>query len=87
MPERLERGLVSLFSTIQVNGIRITLGEPPSHPDMDWARVHLLAAAVQQIDQVFPQRLILGHIYFYSWTSGGSKTSPSGADRSGGPSY
>ena len=43
MPERLERGLVALFSTIQVNGIRITLGEPPSHPDMDWARVHLLA--------------------------------------------
>jgi hypothetical protein len=32
-----------LFSTIQVNGIRITLGEPPQHPDMDWARVHLLA--------------------------------------------
>ena len=43
MPERLERGLVSLFSTIQVTGIRITLGEPPLHPDMDWARVHLLA--------------------------------------------
>jgi tetratricopeptide (TPR) repeat protein len=43
MPERLERGLVALFSTIQVTGIRITLGEPPLHPDMDWARVHLLA--------------------------------------------
>jgi hypothetical protein len=43
MPERLERGLVSLFSTIQVSGIKITLGEPPLHPDMDWARVHLLA--------------------------------------------
>jgi hypothetical protein len=43
MPERLERGLVALFSTIEVNGIRITLGEPPLHPDMDWARVHLLA--------------------------------------------
>ena len=43
MPERLERGLVSLFSTIQVNGIRITLGEPPLQPDMDWARMHLLA--------------------------------------------
>ena len=43
MPERLERGLVSLFSTIQVNGIRLTLGEPPLQPDMDWARMHLLA--------------------------------------------
>lgn len=43
MPERIERGLVALFSTIQVSGIKITLGEPPSHPDMDWARAHLLA--------------------------------------------
>ena len=43
MPERLEHGLVALFSTIQVSGIRITLGEPPLHPDLDWARVHLLA--------------------------------------------
>lgn len=43
MPERIERGLVELFSTIQVNGIRITLGEPPLHPDLDWSRVHLLA--------------------------------------------
>ena len=47
MPERLERGLVELFSTIQVTGIRITLGEPPAHPDMDWARVHLLAVDPQ----------------------------------------
>ena len=43
MPARLERGLVELFSTIQVSGIRITLGEPPAHPDLDWARVHLIA--------------------------------------------
>jgi tetratricopeptide (TPR) repeat protein len=43
MPERLERGMVALFSTIQVSGIRITLGEPPLHPDLDWARVHMLA--------------------------------------------
>ncbi len=43
MPGRIERGLVALFSTIQVSGIRITLGEPPLHPDIDWARVHLLA--------------------------------------------
>ena len=47
MPARLERGLIALFSTIQVNGIRITLGEPPMHPDLDWARVHLLAVDPQ----------------------------------------
>jgi len=43
MPERLERGLVALFSTIEVTGIRITLGRPPAQPDLDWARMHLLA--------------------------------------------
>jgi|CZKX01.1.fsa_nt_gi tetratricopeptide (TPR) repeat protein len=43
LPERLERGLIALFSTIQVSGSRITLGEPPLHPDLDWARVHLMA--------------------------------------------
>ena len=42
MPERIERGIVALFSTIQVSGIKITLGEPPLHPDLDWARVHML---------------------------------------------
>ncbi len=47
MPARIEHGLIELFSTIQVSGIKITLGEPPRHPDMDWARVHLLAVDPQ----------------------------------------
>src|ERR1022692_5302407 len=34
MPERLERGLGALLSTLQVSGIRIPLGEPPLPPDM-----------------------------------------------------
>jgi tetratricopeptide (TPR) repeat protein len=42
MPDRIEHGMVELFSTIQVTGIRITLGLPPTHPDMDWARIQLL---------------------------------------------
>ena len=42
MPERLERGLVDFFSTIEVSGIRITVGKPPAHPNIDWARIHLL---------------------------------------------
>ncbi len=45
MPERLERGLVDLFSTIEVSGIRITLGLPPAQPNLDWARMHLLAVS------------------------------------------
>ncbi len=41
MPASFEHGLQEFFSTIQVNGIRITAGAPPQ-PDLDWARIHLL---------------------------------------------
>jgi hypothetical protein len=43
MPASFEHGLVTFFSTLQVTGIRITAGAPPPQPDLDWARVHLLA--------------------------------------------
>jgi hypothetical protein len=42
MPAAFERGLEEFFSTLSVSGIRITAGAPPSKPDLDWARVHLL---------------------------------------------
>ena len=44
LPAHFERGLVAFFSTIQVSGIRITVGAPPdgAERDLDWARVHLL---------------------------------------------
>ena len=42
MPPEFERGLIAFFSTFEVNGIRITAGKPPAHPDLDWARVHLM---------------------------------------------
>jgi len=44
MPASFEHGLVEFFSTLQVNGIRITVGTPPAGgaPDLDWARIHLL---------------------------------------------
>jgi len=42
MPQSFEHGLIEFFSTIEVNGIRITAGKPSAHPDLDWARVHLL---------------------------------------------
>lgn len=42
MPPRFERGLTDFFSTFTTNGIHITVGTPPAHPDLDWARVHLL---------------------------------------------
>jgi hypothetical protein len=48
MPAAFEHGLVEFFSTIRVDGIRITAGAPPggpagTAPDLDWARIHLLA--------------------------------------------
>jgi hypothetical protein len=42
MPPAFEHGLVEFLSTIQVTGIRITVGAPPAKPDLDWARIHLL---------------------------------------------
>jgi hypothetical protein len=44
MPTAFEHGLIEFFSTLQVNGIRITAGTPPPQPDLDWARIHLLVA-------------------------------------------
>lgn len=44
MPAAFEHGLIEFFSTLQVNGIRITAGSPPPKPDLDWARIHLLVA-------------------------------------------
>jgi hypothetical protein len=42
MPAAFERGLISFFSTFEVNGIRIVAGKPPAKPDLDWARIHLM---------------------------------------------
>ena len=41
MPEKVERGLAALFSTIEVEGVRVRLGKPVPEPDIDWARMHL----------------------------------------------
>ncbi|HEV2445523.1 MAG TPA: hypothetical protein VGS58_06360, partial [Candidatus Sulfopaludibacter sp.] len=42
MPPAFEHGLIEFFSTFSVKGIHITVGTPPPHPDLDWARIHLL---------------------------------------------
>ncbi|MGH9659843.1 MAG: hypothetical protein ACRD96_14940, partial [Bryobacteraceae bacterium] len=45
MPEAFERGIVALFSTLDVAGTHVTLGRapPPAERDEAWARVHLLS--------------------------------------------
>jgi tetratricopeptide (TPR) repeat protein len=45
MPASIERGLLAVFSTLEVNGIRPTLGKPvpPAERTHDWALVDMLA--------------------------------------------
>jgi hypothetical protein len=45
MPRPVELGIETLFSTLETNGVRITLGvpPPPEERNRDWARMHLLA--------------------------------------------
>lgn len=43
MPRGYERGLVTLLSTAEVSGVHVILGQAPSRPDLDWARLSLLA--------------------------------------------
>ena len=47
MPARWEHGLEDLFSTLDVTGIKITLGKPIAQPNKDWARVHLIATSTE----------------------------------------
>jgi hypothetical protein len=44
LPETIENGLITLFSTLQISGTHITLGTPvaPNERTRDWARMHLL---------------------------------------------
>jgi hypothetical protein len=43
LPASIEDGLIAVFSTLQVNGTRITLGAPPPQAERtrDWARMHM----------------------------------------------
>ncbi len=43
LPPGVESGLRQLFSTLEAHGSRVTWGGPPSHPDLDWARMQLFA--------------------------------------------
>ncbi len=43
LPSEVESGLRQLFSTLEAKGSRVTWGGAPAHPDLDWARMQLLA--------------------------------------------
>lgn len=52
MPTPFEQGLVDFFSTFSLKGIHITVGTPPPHPDLDWARIHLLVTDPQYFGRI-----------------------------------
>jgi hypothetical protein len=43
VPPGIRRGLITLFSTLDVDGTRVSLGIPPAIKDRDWSRAHMLA--------------------------------------------
>jgi hypothetical protein len=43
MPPEVESGLQQLFDTLEAHGSRVTWGANPTHPDLAWARIQLLA--------------------------------------------
>ncbi|HWQ55033.1 MAG TPA: hypothetical protein VN442_15205 [Bryobacteraceae bacterium] len=59
MPAEWERGIEDLFSTVDVEGIRVTLGRPPATPNRDWARAHLLATRSEYYGKL---RVILSNL-------------------------
>jgi hypothetical protein len=59
MPAAIERGLISLFSTLEIKGTHITIGRPPASPDKDWARMHLLTTSPDYYGKL---RVLLGNL-------------------------
>lgn len=43
VPPKIRRGLVTLYSTLDVDRTYVTLGRPPAMKDRDWSRAHMLA--------------------------------------------
>jgi len=43
LPPEVESGVQQLFDTLEAHGSRVTWGANPTHPDLAWARIHLIA--------------------------------------------
>ncbi len=59
LPPPLYRGMLQLYSTIQIDGPRITLGAVPAQKDRDWARAHMLAVDPNYSGKL---RVLLGNL-------------------------
>jgi hypothetical protein len=47
VPPNIRRGLITLYSTLDVDATHVTLGEVPRSKDRDWSRAHMLAVQPQ----------------------------------------
>jgi len=43
LPAGIEEGLLDYYSMVKIEGVRVTVGQPPLHPSLDWAVIHLLS--------------------------------------------
>ncbi|MCL5742420.1 MAG: hypothetical protein M1541_00635, partial [Acidobacteria bacterium] len=61
LPPSIEKGLIALFSTLDVKGVRVTLGAPPppAERDLDWARMQMLATNADYSGRL---RVMLGNL-------------------------
>jgi hypothetical protein len=61
MPAAYEQGLITLFSTIDIKGTRVTLGAPPPPAErtLDWARMHMLSVQPEYSGKL---RVLLGNL-------------------------
>jgi hypothetical protein len=67
MPRSIEEGLISLLSTLEVKGVRLTLGAPPPPEERtrDWARLHFFTTTPEYArrSRVFLANLARGAEY------------------------
>lgn len=61
MPADIERGVVEVYSTLMVQGTRLTLGQPlpPNERTLDWARIHMLCVLPDYSGKL---RVLLGNL-------------------------
>ena len=59
LPPNIYRGLVQLYSTLDVDGTRLRVGDPPAQKDRDWTRAHMLAVHPDYSGKL---RVLLGNL-------------------------
>lgn len=61
MPSSIENGLITLFATLDVKGLQVTLGAPPPpvERNLDWARLQMLATNPEYSGRL---RVMLGNL-------------------------